>query len=52
MEQHDDRERRIGAAIVLGLAAFMLIALASSYFQHPVAAQLSSIHGNIASTSR
>jgi hypothetical protein len=52
MEQHDDRERRIGAVILLGLAAFMLLALASFYFQQPPGHQLSSIRGNIASTTR
>jgi hypothetical protein len=51
MEQDEGRERRIGVAILLGLAVFVLIALAGSYFQHPTN-ELSSIHGNIASTTR
>jgi hypothetical protein len=52
MEQHDDRERRIGAVILFGLAAFTLIALLSFYFQQPPGHQLSSIRDNIASTTR
>ena len=51
MEQYDERERRIGAVIVLGLATFMLIALASFYFQQP-RHQVTSIHENIASMTR
>jgi hypothetical protein len=51
MIQDDDRERRIGIAILLGLAVFVLVALAGSYFQHPTS-ELSSIRGNIASTTR
>jgi hypothetical protein len=52
MEQHNDHERRIGAVILLGLAAFMLIALASFYLQQPPGHQLSSIRGDITSTTR
>jgi hypothetical protein len=51
MEQDEDRERRIGVAILLGLAVFVLVALAGSYFQHPTS-ELSSIRSNIASTTR
>jgi hypothetical protein len=51
MEQDEDRERRIGVAILLGLAVFVLVALAGSYFQHPTS-ELSSIRSNIASTAR
>jgi hypothetical protein len=51
MEHEDDRERRIGAVILLGLAAFVLVALASFYFEQP-RQQLSSIRGNITSTQR
>jgi hypothetical protein len=35
MEQRYDREHRIGAGLVIGLAAFVLIALASFYFDKP-----------------
>ena len=35
MEQDEDRERRIGVAILLGFALFALVALASFYFTHP-----------------
>ena len=51
MEQDEDRERRIGVAILLGLAIFVLVALAGSYLQHPTS-ELSSIRSNIASTAR
>lgn len=51
MEQHDDRERRIGAIILLGLAAFVLVALASFYFEQP-RQQLSSVRENITSSTR
>lgn len=51
MEQDEDRERRIGAAILVGLGLFVLVALAGSYFEHSTT-QLSSIRDNIASTSR
>jgi hypothetical protein len=51
MEQDEDRERRIGAAILLGFAVFVLVALASFYFTHP-APELASIRGNIASITR
>ena len=51
MEQDQDRERRIGVAILLGLAVFVLVALAGSYFQHPTS-ELSGIRSNIASTTR
>jgi hypothetical protein len=51
MEQDEDREQRIGVAILLGLAVFVLVALAGSYFQHP-SNELSGIRSNIASTTR
>jgi hypothetical protein len=51
MEQYEDRERRIGAAILLGFAVFVLVALASFYLTHP-APELASIHSNIASIAR
>ena len=51
MEQDEDRERRIGVAILLGLAVFVLVALAGSYFQHQTG-ELSSIRSNIASITR
>jgi hypothetical protein len=50
MEQ-DDRERRIGVAILLGFAVFVLVALASFYFTHP-APELAGISGNFASIAR
>jgi hypothetical protein len=47
-----DREAQIGAALLLGLAVFMLIALVSFYF-HPPTQQLSdSVRNNIAATNR
>jgi len=51
MEQHFDRERRIGAALLLGLAAFVLVALASSYLPQQRHA-ITSIHENIAAMTR
>ena len=51
MEQDQDRERRIGVALLLGLAAFVLVALASFYFEQP-RQQLSSIRENITSSTR
>jgi hypothetical protein len=51
MEQDENRERRIGAVILLGLALFVLVALASAYFK-PAASEVSGIRGNIASTTR
>ena len=51
MEEQRDREARIGTGLVLGLVAFILIALLSAYFQQPH--QLTtSIRDNIASTAR
>lgn len=51
MEEQRDREARIGTGLVLGLVAFILIALLSAYFHHPH--QLTtSIRDNIASTAR
>jgi hypothetical protein len=52
MEQHEDRERRIGVAILLGFAVFVVVALASFYFTHPAPPELAGISGNIASTAR
>lgn len=52
MEQHEDREARIGAGLLIGLAIFMLVALASFYFQKPVPEMSTSIRDNIASTVR
>jgi hypothetical protein len=51
MEQDDDRERRIGAAILLGFAIFVLVAVASFYFTHPKP-ELAGIRSDIASTIR
>ena len=51
MEQDDDRERRIGAIILLGLAVFVLVALASFYFEQP-RQQMSSVRENITSSTR
>jgi hypothetical protein len=51
MEQDDDRERRIGAAILLGFAIFALVAVASFYFTHPKP-ELAGIRSNITSTIR
>ena len=51
MEQDEDRERRIGVAILLGFALFALVALASFYFTHP-APELARIHDNIALIAR
>jgi hypothetical protein len=33
VEQHQDRERRIGAFLLLGLAAFVFVALATFYLK-------------------
>jgi hypothetical protein len=52
MEPHQDRERHIGAGILLGLAAFVLVALVSFYFEKPPPEHTSSIRDNIASTAR
>jgi hypothetical protein len=52
MEQHDDREIRIGAGLLTGLAAFILVALVSFYFQKPAPEMSTSIRDNIASTVR
>jgi hypothetical protein len=52
MEQHDDRETRIGVGLLMGLALFTLVALASFYFQKPVPELSTSIRDNIASTTR
>jgi hypothetical protein len=51
MEQDDDRERRIGAAILLGFAIFVLVAVASFYFTHPTP-ELAGIRSDIASITR
>jgi hypothetical protein len=51
MEQDDDRERRIGAAILLGFAVFVLVAVASFYFTHPKP-ELAGIRSDIASITR
>jgi hypothetical protein len=51
MQQDDDRERRIGAAILLGFAIFVLVAVASFYFTHPKP-DLAGIRSNIALTTR
>ena len=48
MEQQFDRERRIGAALLLGFAAFVILALASFYFERP-RHTITTIHDNIAS---
>lgn len=51
MEEQRDREARIGTGLVLGLVAFILIAILSAYFQQPH--QLTtSIRDNVASTAR
>lgn len=52
MEQDEDRETRIGAGLLIGLAVFMLVALASFYFQKPAPELSTSIRDNIASTVR
>ena len=52
MKQQQDRETRIGAGILLGLAAFMLVALVSFYFERPAPELSSSIRDNYASTTR
>jgi hypothetical protein len=52
MEQQPDREARIGASLLLGLAAFMLIALASFYFHSPAPQMTSGIRDSIVSTTR
>lgn len=52
MQPHQDRETRIGAGILLGLAAFVLIALLSFYFERPAPELTGSIRDNIASTAR
>jgi hypothetical protein len=51
MEQDHDRERQIGVALLFGLAAFVLVAVASSFFEQP-RQQLSSIRENITSSTR
>jgi|Tabmets5t2r1_1033131.scaffolds.fasta_scaffold209705_1 hypothetical protein len=51
MEQDDDRERRIGAAILLGFAIFVLVAVASFYLTHP-RPELAGIRSDIASITR
>jgi hypothetical protein len=35
MDPHQDREAQIGVGLLLGLAIFALVALASFYFQQP-----------------
>jgi hypothetical protein len=52
MEQNYEREHRIGAGLVIGLAAFVLVALASFYFEKPVQHHSTLIRDNIASTAR
>lgn len=52
MEPHQDREKSIGAGILLGLAVFVLVALVSFYFEKPPPQHTSSIRDNIASTAR
>ena len=52
MEQYEDRERRIGVAILPGLALFALVAVASFYFTHPAPPDLASIRDDFASTAR
>jgi hypothetical protein len=53
MEQQYEREQRIGAGLVIGLVAFVLIALASFYFEKPpVQHHSTAIRDNIASIAR
>jgi hypothetical protein len=52
MEQRYDREHRIGAGLVIGLAAFVLIALASFYFDKPGQHHSSVMRDNIAFSVR
>jgi hypothetical protein len=52
MEQQQDREARIGVGLVVGMALFALIALASFYFQKPAPDLSASIRDNIAFTPR
>jgi hypothetical protein len=53
MEQRQpDREARIGVSLLLGLAAFVFIALVSFYFHSSAPQMTSGIRDNIASTTR
>jgi hypothetical protein len=47
-----DREAQIGAALLLGLAVFVLIALASFYFHEPSQQLSDSVRENIAAIRR
>lgn len=52
MEQRGNRETRIGAGLVIGLVAFVSIALVSFYFQKPAPHLSTGIQHNIATTTR
>ena len=52
MEQQYDRERRIGAGLIIGLVAFVLVALVSFYFEKPAQHHSTAIRDNLASTTR
>lgn len=55
-QQCEDREARIGAGLIAGLVAFVLVALVSFYFQKPTQElpqqQLSNNARDVASTPR
>lgn len=50
MQQDQDRETRIGAALLLGLAAFTLLGLVSVYFQEPAQELSDGIRSSIVAT--
>jgi hypothetical protein len=52
MEQSEDREKSIGAGLVVGLVAFVLIALVSFYFEKPTHQLSTSVRGDVTSTTR